>query len=137
MTQSSSDASAVARLRGWARGIKRDVHALYLSARDPRVPWYAKAVALAVAAYALSPIDLIPDFVPVLGYVDDIILVPLGILLAVRLIPPAILTEHRANAIDAPLQSSRGAALVIVGIWIGLALVAIGAAVRYFASTQG
>ena len=78
----------VERLRGWARDIKRDVHALYLSARDPRVPWYAKAVAVVVAAYALSPIDLIPDFIPVLGYLDDLILVPLGILLAVRLIPP-------------------------------------------------
>ena len=62
----------------WAREIKRDVHALYLAARDPRVPWYAKAVALAVAAYALSPIDLIPDFIPVIGYLDDLIIVPLG-----------------------------------------------------------
>ena len=68
----------VERLRGWARNIKRDVHALYLSARDPRVPWYAKAVAVVVAAYALSPIDLIPDFIPVLGYLDDLILVPLA-----------------------------------------------------------
>ena len=64
------------RLRDWARDIKRDVHALYLAARDPRVPWYAKAVALAVAAYALSPIDLIPDFIPVIGYLDDLIIVP-------------------------------------------------------------
>jgi uncharacterized membrane protein YkvA (DUF1232 family) len=135
MTVSSSDASMVGRLRAWARSIKRDVHALYLSARDPRVPWYAKAVALAVAAYALSPIDLIPDFVPVLGYLDDVIIVPLGILLAVRLIPPAILAEHRATATDTPLQPSRGAAVAIVAIWIGLALVAIGAAFRYFGPT--
>ena len=127
----ADDISVMGRLRRWARNIKRDVHALYLSARDPRVPWYAKAVALAVAAYALSPIDLIPDFIPVLGYLDDIILVPLGILLAVRLIPPAVLAEHRATAIDARLPGSRGAAIVIIAIWIGLALVAIGAAVHY------
>jgi len=127
----SNDVSVVGRLRRWARSIKRDVHALYLCARDPRVPWYAKAVALAVAAYALSPIDLIPDFVPVLGYLDDLILVPLGILLAVRLIPPAVLAEHRAAAEDAPLQPSRGAAVVIVAIWIGLALVAVGATLHY------
>ena len=125
----------VERLRGWARGIKRDVHALYLSARDPRVPWYAKAVAIAVAAYALSPIDLIPDFIPVLGYLDDLILVPLGILLAVRLIPPAVFAEHRMTATTTPLQASRGAAAVIIAIWIGLALVAVGWAVRYFTST--
>ena len=119
------------RLRGWARNLKRDVHALYLSARDPRVPWYAKAVAIVVAAYALSPIDLIPDFIPVLGYLDDVILVPLGILLAVRLIPPEILAEHRAIASQSRPEKSRTAAIVIVAIWIGLALVAGGTALRY------
>src|SRR5215471_19208344 len=81
-------AGMAGRLRGWAALIKRDVHALYLAARDPRVPWYAKALAAVVAGYALSPIDLIPDFIPVLGYLDDVILVPLGIVLVVRLIPP-------------------------------------------------
>jgi len=133
MTAPSGDTSTVERLRDWARSIKRDVHALYLSARDPRVPWYAKAVALAVAAYALSPIDLIPDFIPVLGYLDELIILPLGILLAVRLIPPAVFAEHRATAASAPMQASRGAAVVIIAIWIGLALVGIGAAVRYLA----
>jgi uncharacterized membrane protein YkvA (DUF1232 family) len=105
--------------RNWARSIKRDTHALYLAARDPRVPWYAKALAVAVAAYAVSPIDLIPDFIPVLGYLDDLILVPLGILLAVRLIPGDIMAEHRTAA--AILQSrpvSRGAAVVIVAVWV-------------------
>ena len=131
MTPTSDDAPIMGRLRRWARAIKRDVHALYLSARDPRVPWYAKAVALAVAAYALSPIDLIPDFVPVVGYLDDLIIVPLGILLAVRLIPPAVLAEHRATASDAPLPRSRAAAVVIIAMWIGLALVAAGAVIRY------
>jgi uncharacterized membrane protein YkvA (DUF1232 family) len=86
------------RLKEWARVIKRDVHALYLASRDPRVPWYAKALAVAVAAYALSPIDLIPDFIPVLGYLDDLILLPLGILLVVWLIPPEIMAEHRELA---------------------------------------
>jgi uncharacterized membrane protein YkvA (DUF1232 family) len=124
------------RLGDWARGIKRDVHALALAARDPRVPWYAKAVALAVAAYALSPIDLIPDFIPVLGHLDDVIIVPLGIVLAVRLIPAEILAEHRAAASAAGSQpTSRAAAAVIVAIWIGLALVAVGALVRAFGTS--
>lgn len=78
------------RLRAWARGIKRDVHAIYLAARDPRVPWYAKVAALCVAGHAISPVDLIPDFVPALGYLDDLVIVPLGIALVVRLIPPDI-----------------------------------------------
>jgi uncharacterized membrane protein YkvA (DUF1232 family) len=110
----------------WARAIRRDAHALYLAARDPRVPWYAKAVAIAVAAYALSPIDLIPDFIPVVGYLDDLIIVPLGIALVVRMIPPPIMAEHRATA-DAAQQRpvSRAAAMAIVVIWIvALALVA-------------
>jgi uncharacterized membrane protein YkvA (DUF1232 family) len=108
-------------LHQWARGIKRDVHALYLASRDPRVPWYAKAAALCVAAYALSPIDLIPDFVPVLGYVDDVILVPLGILLVVRLIPEEILAEHRAAAAAQARPTSQGAAFVIVALWVAMA----------------
>lgn len=133
----SNEVSFVGRLRSWARSIKRDVHALYLSARDPRVPWYAKAIALAVAAYALSPIDLIPDFIPVLGYLDDLILVPLGILLAVRLIPVEVLAEHRAAATAARLPMSRGAAAVIIAIWVGLALVAVGAALRFLETAKG
>jgi uncharacterized membrane protein YkvA (DUF1232 family) len=102
----------------WARLIKRDVHALYLASRDPRVPWYAKALAIVVAGYALSPIDLIPDFVPVLGYLDDVVLLPLGILLVVRLIPPAVMAEHRdlaAAAQDRPV--SRTAAMVVACTW--------------------
>ena len=86
------------RLRSWARRIRRDVHALYLASRDPRVPWYAKAPAVCIAAYALSPTDLIPDFIPVLGYLDEVILLPLAVLLAVKLIPPPIMAEHRAVA---------------------------------------
>jgi uncharacterized membrane protein YkvA (DUF1232 family) len=82
--------------RQWARAIKRDVHAIYLAARNPRVPWYAKALAFCVAGYAISALDLIPDFVPVLGYLDDVIVVPLGILAVVKLIPPEVMAEHRA-----------------------------------------
>lgn len=106
------------RIKGWARTIKRDALAVYLAARDPRVPWYAKALALAVAAYAFSPIDLIPDFVPVLGFLDDAVILPLGILAVVKLVPPAIMAEHRASAatmIERPV--SRGAAAVIVATW--------------------
>jgi uncharacterized membrane protein YkvA (DUF1232 family) len=107
-------------LRDWSRAIKRDTVAVYLAVRDPRVPWYAKVVGAAVAAYALSPIDLIPDFIPVLGYLDDAILVPLGLVLVRRLIPPDILAEHRAAAalvIDRPV--SKTAAVAIILIWIG------------------
>jgi uncharacterized membrane protein YkvA (DUF1232 family) len=82
----------------WARTVKRDAHALYLAARDPRVPWYAKALVVAIAAYAASPIDLIPDFIPVVGYLDDIIIVPLGIALVIKLIPAEIMAEYRALA---------------------------------------
>ena len=107
------------KLKDWARAIKRDVHAIYLAARDPRVPWYAKALALCVAGYALSPIDLIPDFIPVIGYLDDLIIVPLGIVAVVKLIPPEIMAEHRAAAaIAAERPMSRIAAAVIVFIWV-------------------
>jgi uncharacterized membrane protein YkvA (DUF1232 family) len=107
------------RLKTWARALKRDVHAVYLAARDPRTPWYAKALALAVAGYALSPIDLIPDFIPVIGYLDDVILVPAGIWLVIRLIPADVLAEHRALADAASSRPvSRTAAAAIVAIWI-------------------
>jgi uncharacterized membrane protein YkvA (DUF1232 family) len=110
-------------MKNWARLVKRDIHAIYLCSRDPRVPWHAKALAIFVAAYALSPIDLIPDFVPVLGYLDDVILVPVGIWLVVRLIPAHVMAEYRelaAAAHDKPV--SRTAAAVIVAIWIASAL---------------
>lgn len=107
------------RLRSWARSIKRDAHALYLAARDPRTPWYAKVLAICVAGYALSPIDLIPDFIPVLGYLDDVIIVPLGILAVVKLIPPAIMAEYRqAATLAAARPVSRTAAFFIVLIWV-------------------
>ena len=88
---------AWAGLKEKARALKREVRALLLAARDPRTPWYAKWLVAAVVAYALSPIDLIPDFIPVLGQLDDLILVPLGIVIAIRLIPPQVLAECRAR----------------------------------------
>lgn len=110
---------ARARLRQGAQTVKRDVLAIYLAARDPRVPWYAKALALVVAGYALSPIDLIPDFIPVLGYLDDVILVPAGVLLVRRLIPAEVFAEHRAAAaLVAERPTSRVAAAVIIAIWL-------------------
>jgi uncharacterized membrane protein YkvA (DUF1232 family) len=116
--------------RDRVRSLKRDVVAIALAMRDPRVPWYAKAVGACVVAYALSPIDLIPDFVPVLGLLDDLVLVPLGLLLVVRLIPADILAEHRAAAAgvaDRPV-SRVGAAAVVV-IWLlAAALLAVLAA---------
>jgi uncharacterized membrane protein YkvA (DUF1232 family) len=106
-------------LKYWARSIKRDAYAIYLAARDQRTPWYAKALALCVAAYAFSPIDLIPDFIPVLGYLDDLVIVPLGILAVIKLLPPELIAEHRRRAElarDKPV--SRGAAVVIALIWV-------------------
>lgn len=116
----------IARLRQWARTVKRDVHALYLAARDPRVPWYAKVAAIAVAAYALSPIDLIPDFIPIIGYLDDLLIVPAGILLAAKLVPPDLMTEFRAAAASADGERALGkrGAAIIVFAWIAVALIA-------------
>lgn len=103
------------------RQLKTETHALYLAARHPETPWYAKLFVAGVVAYAVSPIDLIPDFVPVLGYLDDLILIPLGIAVAVKLIPPGVLAECRARARDAAANEkpvSRTAAVVVVGIWV-------------------
>jgi len=102
-----------------AHRLKRDVVAIAFAVRDPRVPWYAKAVGACVVAYALSPIDLIPDFIPVLGYLDDLVLVPLGLLLVVHLIPAGILAEHRAAAAkvaDRPI--SRAGAVAVIAVWV-------------------
>jgi len=106
-------------LKNWARLIKRDAVALYLAARDPRVSWYAKALAIAIAAYALSPIDLIPDFIPIFGYLDELILLPLAIAGVVRLIDPAVMAEHRATAAGmAERQTSRVGAALVAAIWV-------------------
>ncbi|MFZ9502675.1 MAG: YkvA family protein [Beijerinckiaceae bacterium] len=118
------------RLREAARRLKREIVALAIAARDPRTPLYAKAFALFVVAYALSPVDLIPDFIPVLGLLDDVILVPLGIWVALRLIPADLMQDARAKAEAAErLPKNKWAGAVIVAIWIGaLALAAWGLA---------
>lgn len=119
------------RWRQWAANLKAQTYALYLAYRDPRTPWYAKALALAVVGYAFSPIDLIPDFIPLLGYLDDLVLLPLGVALVLKLVPPQVMAECRLRA-EAGLQpgrpASRWAAAIIVGIWvvaIGLAVVLV------------
>ena len=108
-------------LRQKAEDLKKETYALYLAYRDPRVPWYAKAVAAATVAYAVSPIDLIPDFIPVIGYLDDLVLVPLGIALAVSLIPAEIMAECRQKAHQKLNETSslgRKAAVVVVLVWL-------------------
>ena len=114
----------LAELKQRARHLKAETFALYLAARDPRTPWYAKLLVAGIVAYAVSPIDLIPDFVPVLGYLDDLILIPAGIALAVKLVPDSVLTDCRAQAQEIFKNGqpvSRIAGVVIVVIWIGLA----------------
>jgi uncharacterized membrane protein YkvA (DUF1232 family) len=109
----------VARLKDWARAIKKDVLALYIAGRDPRVPWYVKAAAVAIAAYALSPIDLISDFIPVLGYLDEVILLPIAIALVIRMIPEPLMAEFREQAQRrSERPTSRAAAAVIIALWI-------------------
>jgi uncharacterized membrane protein YkvA (DUF1232 family) len=125
----------MAGLKDWARIVKRDVHAIYLASRDPRVPWYAKALAIVVAGYALSPIDLIPDFIPVLGYLDDLIIVPVGIWLAIQMIPPGIMAEHRRLAAAAQERPvSMTAAIAIATIWAASIAVCGWLAYRHFAA---
>ncbi len=119
--------SSLVALRDRARRLKADTYALYLAYRDPRVPRHAKLVVACVVAYAFSPIDLIPDFVPILGYLDDLVLVPAGIALALKLIPPAVMAESRERAsieLAAGKPTNWVAAGVIVALWLGaLALV--------------
>ena len=111
--------SRITQAKDWARRVKRDAVAVYFAARDPRTPMLARCIALAVAAYALSPIDLIPDFIPVLGYLDDLIIVPLGLLLVVRMIPPQVLMESREKARALLARpTSYLAAVVMVSIWL-------------------
>jgi len=115
------------------RSLKADTYALYLAYRDPSTPWYAKAWAALVVAYAFSPIDLIPDFIPVLGYLDDLLLVPLGIFLALKLIPAEIMAESRDKAKAAheiPVNWWTGALILLV--WLVLAGLGIMWIVRYF-----
>jgi uncharacterized membrane protein YkvA (DUF1232 family) len=113
-----------ARWRSWARRLEQEALAVWLAAKDPRMPWSAQLVGLVVAAYAFSPIDLIPDAIPVLGLLDDVVLVPLGLWLAVKLTPPEVLADARAEAAERlahGLPVSRTAATIIVILWIATA----------------
>lgn len=114
----------LASLKESARRLRGETFALYLAARDPRTPWYVKLLVAGIVAYAFSPIDLIPDFIPVLGYVDDLILLPLAIALAIRLIPASVLDDCRKRAqeiLRGGVPVSRVAGAVIILIWVGLA----------------
>jgi uncharacterized membrane protein YkvA (DUF1232 family) len=124
---------SIQRLGSWARGLKVEVYALYLAYRDPRVSWYARVFAAVVVGYAFSPIDLIPDVIPVLGYLDDLIVVPLGVALAIKMIPPHVLAECRQKAREARDRPvNRVAASVIVLVWIALAVLAVRIVTRVF-----
>jgi len=110
-----------------AKRLRNEIHALYLAARDPRTPWYAKVLAAFIIGYALSPIDLIPDFVPVLGYLDDLVIVPAGITLLIRLVPAGVLQECREKAQSQPMSMRRNwiAGIIIVLFWLLLIYVAL------------
>jgi uncharacterized membrane protein YkvA (DUF1232 family) len=115
-------------LKMHARRLKADTFALYVAARDPRTPWYAKLLAACIVGYALSPIDLIPDFVPVLGYLDDLVLIPAGIALVIKLVPRPVLAECRSRAQEAMqtgMPVSRVAGAVIVVIWLVVAALCV------------
>jgi uncharacterized membrane protein YkvA (DUF1232 family) len=121
MKNQKDNISLMDNLKRRARLLKREACALYLAAGDPRVPWYAKAFMGLVLAYTFSPIDLIPDFVPVLGYLDDLILVPLGITLAIKMIPSQVMTDSRGRVDDLLKQGKpviRGGVVIIIGLWL-------------------
>ena len=114
-----------AKLRAWAKTLRTELYVLYYCARDPRVPWYAKAWIVLVVGYALSPFDLIPDFIPVIGLLDDLLIVPLGIAIAIKLVPKSVLAECRAKAADRieRLPPNRVAGAIVIVIWIVIAAV--------------
>jgi uncharacterized membrane protein YkvA (DUF1232 family) len=121
MKNQNDNISLMDNLKRRARLLKREAYALYLAAGDPRVPWYAKAFMGLVLAYTFSPIDLIPDFIPVLGYLDDLILVPLGITLAIKMIPSQVMTDSRVRVDDLLKQGKpviRGGVVIIIGLWL-------------------
>lgn len=122
------EAKALVKLKSKARSMKQNVFILYLSYKDPRVPWYAKLFAICVVAYAFSPIDFIPDFIPVLGYLDDLIIVPLGITIALKLIPEPVLADCRAKAEEIrkkgkPKNWTLGILFIIIWILLSVWLV--------------
>lgn len=124
----------MSRFEGWkrrARELKRETHAMYMACRDPRTPWHARLVAALVVGYAFSPIDPIPDFIPVLGLLDELVVLPLGIALALRLLPPSVLAEARERAArEESRPVSRAGAAVVIGVWLGLAALGVLVAAR-------
>ena len=115
--------SGLTRLKQRARLLKRDTLAVYYASRDKRTPWYARLLAVVVASYALSPVDLIPDFIPVLGYLDDLILIPAGIALTLRLIPPEVMADARARAMSTLAKPNPWwMTLLIILVWVGVLL---------------
>jgi uncharacterized membrane protein YkvA (DUF1232 family) len=125
--------SLMERLKRWAQRLRVEVYALYLAYKDPRVPWYARVFAAVVVAYAFSPIDLIPDPIPVLGYLDDLVIIPLGVALAIRMVPPQVLAECREEARGVEDRSvGKVAAMVVVTVWISLATLAVWLTARAF-----
>ena len=115
-------------LKQFARKLKQEIYIIYLASKDPRIPWYVRLLAAIVAAYAFSPIDLIPDPIPVLGYLDDLILIPLGIWLVVKLIPPSILSECREKAEAAKFQNKPTnwiAAAIILALWLAIGVLIV------------
>lgn len=135
MARAARLADALRGLRSRARALRAETHALYLACRDHRTPWLARAVAACVVAYALSPLDLIPDVVPVLGYLDDVVLVPLGLALALRLIPPEVMADSRRRAAASAARPGQDwrAAVVVVAIWLVVALAAAAGLFRLLA----
>ncbi|ROZ74344.1 YkvA family protein [Ramlibacter sp. WS9] len=119
------------RLRAWAKSIKREGVALWFAARDPRTPFWPKLLCAFVVAYALSPIDLIPDFIPVLGYVDDVLLLPALMWLAIRLMPPALMQENRLRADEWLQQGKEKPRSVIGAVAIVVVWLAVSAALWY------
>ncbi len=112
----------VSALRNAAKRIRHDALTVYFAARDPRTPWVVRLLALAVAAYAISPIDLIPDFIPVIGYLDDLILLPVGIFLIIKLTPAEVIEASRARAAELSGQpTSAVAACLVIAVWIACA----------------
>ncbi len=128
-----SELRTIERLKQKSRHLKIEIYALYLAYRDPRVPWYAKAFVALVVGYALSPIDLIPDFIPVLGYLDDLVLIPLGVAVALKMIPEKVMEDCRIRSKEVMSKKkpiNRVAAVVIICIWLMLIVMTIALVVR-------
>ena len=123
------------RLKLWARHLKKEAYALYIAYQDPRVPWYSKLITAFVVLHTLSPIDLIPDFIPVLGYLDDLIIVPVGIAIALRLIPPEVMIDARieaASRMEGGRPRSRTGLLIVIIIWLTGLLIVLAILFRSF-----